>query len=299
MGVVDVNKKVLEKVNKNYEVKTSTTLNYFMADVNAVCIVTPSRTHFEICTKCLTANKNVFVEKPLTTNYSQAKELAQLARKQGKILMTGHIFRYNKAVQQIKKIIEKNTIGEVYYLSGHFTGLKDPRLETGALYNYAVHHIDIYNYLLNKLPEEVTCYTGSFLGRPNLEDLFIVILRYAPNIVGVIEGSWLPPGKKRDLIVVGSERSIVTDLLEQKLEVHTTYIGEDNDRLKAFNKGKKEIRFEFKEPLRLELLDFIESIKTGKKPLADAKSALNAILVVEKAMESDRLGRRVRIVENE
>jgi len=294
-GVVDKRIEVLEDTKKNLDIATSTNLNDFLKDADAVDIVTPTNTHYKIAKECLTAGKHVFVEKPLTTSYAEAKELVELAKEQGKTLTVGHIFRYNSAVQKIKELMEKGELGEIYYMFGHFMGLKDPRLDVGALFNYTPHHIDIYNYLLKKLPEKVTCCTGHFLGRKKLEDIAILTLKYPSGTLGIIEGSWLPPGKHRDLTVVGSKKSITSDLLKQTLKLHNSHIEIRNGQLKAVDQGTTEIKLEFKEPLKLELLDFIECIKTGRKPLADGQTALNVIKVIEKALESAKLGRNVRI----
>lgn len=295
-GVVDVKNDVLGSISKNYGVVTSSNLDEILSkNVDAIDIVTPTDTHFAICKQCLAAGKHVFVEKPLTANYEEAEELVELARKQNKTLMVGHIFRYNSAVGKIKELMEKGELGEVYYMFGHFMGLKNPRLDVGALYNYAVHHVDIYNYLLERLPEEVTCCTGHFLGRKKFEDVATLTLRYPSGTLGIIEGSWLPPGKHRDLTVVGSSKSVTSDLLKQTLKLHNSHIEINEGRFKSIDRGTTEIKIEFKEPLKLELLDFIESIKTGRKPLADGQAALNVIKVMEKALKSAKLGKTMRI----
>jgi UDP-N-acetylglucosamine 3-dehydrogenase len=296
VGVVDTRLDVLKNVKKSCNVTASPQLNDFLTgNTDSIDIVTPTDTHFSICKECLNAGKHVFVEKPLTTSYVEAEELAQIAREQSKILMVGHIFRYNSAVQKIKEFIQKEELGEIYYLFGHFMGIKDPRLDIGALYNYTVHHIDTYNYLLEKLPQEVTCTAGHFLGRKKFEDVAIITLKYPSGTIAMTEGSWLPPGKCRDLTVVGSKKSVASDLLKQTLKLYNSRIEIHNGQLKAIDQGVTEINLEIKEPLRLELLDFIESINTGRKPLADGQSALNVIKVMEKALESARLGRTVSV----
>lgn len=295
-GVADVKTDVLENTRQSHGVAISTNFNDFLTEnVDAIDIATPTNTHFSTCKKCLNAGKHVFVEKPLATSYAEAKELVQTAREKNRILVVGHIFRYNSAVQEIKGLMEKGELGEIYYMFGHFMGLKDPRLDVGVLYNYTVHHVDIYNYLLEKLPKEVTCCTGHSLRRKRIEDVAILTLKYPYGALGIIEGSWLPPGKHRDLTVVGNKKSVTSDLLRQTLQLHDSHIEIHDDLFKAVNRGATEIKIGFKEPLRLELLDFIKSIKTGQKPLADGQAALNAIRVMEKALESARLGRTVRI----
>ena len=295
VGVIDSKPEVLEQIAKKYNVNTSTNPDDFLKDVDAIDIVTPSNTHFNLCKKFLAAGKHVFVEKPLTTSYVEAKELVRLAIEQRKTLMVGHIFRYNSAVHKIKELIEQGELGQIYYMFGHFAGLKDPRLDGGALHTYTVHHIDIYNYLLENLPEEVTCCTGHFLGRKELEDVAILTLKYPSGTLGIVEGSWLPPGKSRDLTVVGSKKSVTSDLLKQTLYLYDSHIEKHGNQFKAIDQGSTDIKLEFKEPLKLELLDFIQSIKTGRKPLSDGQAALNSINIIENALKSAKLGRTVRL----
>jgi len=84
--------------------------------------------------------------------------------------------------------------------------------------------------LLDKLPEEVTCCIGYFLQRRDFEDVAFLVLRYPPNTLGIVEGSWLPPGKYRDLTVVGSRKSVTSNLLNQTLELHNAYIEVKRDQ---------------------------------------------------------------------
>lgn len=300
-GVVELKHEALKLIKKKKQIKTSADFHDFLIDdVDAIDIATPTNTHYNISKESLAAGKHVFVEKPLTANYEEAKELARIAKEKDRTIMVGHIFRYNPAVWKLKELMKRGDLGEVYYMFGHFMGLKDPRLDTGVLFNYAVHHIDIFDYLLEKLPQEVTCRTHYVLGRRELEDVALLVLKYAPGILGIIECSWLPPKKQRDLTVVGSNRSISIDLLNQTLEVYDACLEKcDNTLFKAVDRGVTKINVNFKEPLKLELVDFIESIKTGRKPLANDQVALKVIKVAEKALESAKLGRTLRFNNDE
>jgi predicted dehydrogenase len=298
-GVVDKRAEALESVRKNYAVATTSNLTDFLkTDIDAVDIATPANTHFEICKECLKYGKHVFVEKPLAASYAEAVELVQLATKRNRILMVGHIFRYNPAVKKIKELIKLGEVGKIYYMFGHYMGFKEPRTDVGALLNFAVHHIDIYDYLLEETPEEVACNIAHFLGREKFEDLAILVLRYGSGIVGIIEGGWLPPGNYRDLTVVGSKKSITSDLSKQTVIIHNIYIEKGKRTLKAVDKGSLKADVKIEEPLKLELKDFLECIKTGRKPLAHGQVALRTIMIAEKALESARLKRSVRIDES-
>lgn len=298
-GVVDKRVEVLESVKRNYGVATTSNLTEFLkSDIDAVDIVTPADTHFEVCKECLASGKHVFVEKPLTTSYVEAKELVQFAAEKDRILMAGHIFRYNPAVKKIKELIELGKLGKIYYMFGHYMGFKDPRREVGALLNFAVHHIDIYDCLLEEMPVEVTCRVAYFLGRENFEDLAVLALKYGNGVVGIIEGGWLPPGRYRDLTVVGSEKSITSDLSKQTVVIHNIHIEKQNGTLKAIDEGSSAVDVKIVEPLELELKDFVECIKTGRKPIAHGQVALKTVMIAEKALESARLKRSVKIDES-
>jgi predicted dehydrogenase len=298
-GVVDKRDDILENVRRNYNVTTTSNLTEFLkTDIDAVDIVTPADTHFEVCKECLAAGKHVFVEKPLAIKYAEARKLVQFAADKNRILMVGLIYRYNPAVKKIKELIDLEKLGKIYYMYGHYMGFKEPRAEVGALLNFAVHHIDIYDYLLEELPEEVTCSVAYFLGRENFEDLAVLVLRYGNGAVGVIESGWLPPGNYRDLTVVGSKKSVTSDLSKQTVILHDIRMEKNNGTFKAIDKGALTLDVKFEEPLKLELKDFIECIKTEKKPIADVETASRTVIIAEKALESAHLKRSVEIYES-
>jgi predicted dehydrogenase len=298
-GVVDKRAEILETIRTNYNVTVTSNLAEILnSDIDAVDIVTPADTHFEVCTDCLAAGKHVFVEKPLTTKYVEAKKLVQLAADKDRILMAGLIFRYNPAVKKIKELIKLGELGTIYYMFEHYMGFKDPRAEVGALLNFAVHPIDTFDYLLEEIPKEVTCSIAHFLGRENFEDLAVVFLRYENGAIGIIESSWLPPGNYRDLTVVGSKKSVTADLSKQKVTIDNIHIGRNNGILKAIDEGSLAVDVKFEEPLKLELRDFVECVETGRKPIADSQAALRGVMIAEKALESARLKRSVKIDES-
>ena len=297
-GVADKSNEVLDNVKKNYGVATTSNLAEFLkSDIDAVDVVTPADTHFEVCKECLVAGKHVFVEKPLATDYAEAKKLVQFATDKDRILMVGLIYRYNPAVKKIKELIDLEKLGKIYYMFGHYMGFKEPRTDVGALLNFTVHHIDIYDYLLEEMPEEATCSVGHFLGREKFEDLAVLVLRYKSGSVGIIEGGWLPPGNYRDLTIVGSKKSVTSDLSKQTVILHDIHFERSDGTFKAIDKGSSTLAVKFEEPLKLELKDFVECIKTGRKPIAHGQAASRTVLIAEKALESARLKRSVKIHE--
>ena len=294
-AVSDIRQDILDNVKARYNVKTSTNFEELLDDVDMVDVVTPASTHYKICKTCLEAGKHVLVEKPMTTRYEEALELVRIAKREGLTFMVGHIFRYNMAVRTIKELIGRGELGDIYYLFGHFMGLKSPREDVGAILNYAVHHVDIYNFILERLPSRVYCHKAHFLGREEFEDLGILVLRYPDDVLGILEVSWLPPGAYRDLTVVGSEGSIVCDLREQIIWFYRSKIVRRGDKLIAVSSGERRMVIEHEEPLLLELKDFIESVRDGRAPIADMFSALMTMKILDAALRSAEIGREVTI----
>jgi len=296
-GVIDVDLNILDRIEKKYGIKTSTKTDDFITNnIDAFDIVTPTHTHFVLCKKLLESKKHVFVEKPLTIKYSEAKILADCSHKINRILMVGHIFRYNEAVNKIKDILLNGELGKIHYLSGHFMGISNPRNDTGVIYNLMIHHIDLYNYLLGTLPHTVQANTAHFLGRPEYEDHAILTMKYPDNVIGIIEGSWMPPEKQRDLTIVGSKKSLTCDLLNQTINIYDVSMKKiDREYYIAQDKGSSTMKISFVEPLKLELLDFIESIVQSRAPLADAKSAQDAVLISEIALASSKKKMELRV----
>lgn len=250
------------------------------SSVNAVSICTPTSTHTKLVKEALNARKHVFVEKPIAPDARSTRALTRLAEKKKKVLMVGHIFVHNPITKYIKKCIDDGTLGKVYYTFGSFSGFKDLREDCGTTVNYAVHHISVANYLFGK-PTFVSGVCEKFL-RNEYEDVTLAILRYGKTLV-YFDASWLPPGKKRDLTIVGSKATIVADLLAQKIEIHHNRF--EGGKAVAGNIERPYVenaQLRWEEPLKVELRHFIECIKTGERPLTDGQSAVAVMEVIDK-----------------
>ena len=87
------------------------------ADLDAVVIATPVRSHYEMAKAGLSMGKHVLIEKPMTATLPEAEELVELAERQGLVLMVGHTFLFSPAVRRMKEIVDAGDIGEVQYIS--------------------------------------------------------------------------------------------------------------------------------------------------------------------------------------
>lgn len=261
-------------------------------DVDGVVIGTPSDTHYSIAEYFLTLGKDVLVEKPMTLHSKDAEKLIRIAEKSGNILMVGHIFRYHSAVKEIKNKIEKGDFGAIYYIMSNRFSLRHPREDMGVLFALGIHEVDVFCYLLNKkYPEEIFAAIESYVGKT--EETAQIIAYFEGNARGYAFESWLTPvyGKRRELVVVGNRLSAFVNYLRpNEITFFDAFISPET----VVNEGSYVLPIEYKEPLKEELYDFIDCMKTREKPVADMYVGKRAVEMIEKALISAREGMKVR-----
>lgn len=259
-------------------------------DIDAIIIATPANTHFELATKILKNEKHILIEKPITISSKEALKLKNLNKKVKKIVMAGHTFEYNPTVLKMKKIIQSDSFGKVYYIYSTRVNLGQIRGDVNALWNLAPHDISIINFLLDASPIEVKAAGASFLQK-GIEDVVFLLLKYPNNILAEVHVSWLDPAKERNMTVVGSKKMLVFDDLdnEMPLKIYEKYVdtGEVAKGLSTEYKIKLHSgdiyipQIESREPLLEELKHFIECIEKNKNPRTDIISGLNVVKVLQ------------------
>ncbi|MGA7160614.1 MAG: Gfo/Idh/MocA family oxidoreductase [Bacteroidota bacterium] len=253
-------------------------------DVLAVAIATPAATHFELARKAILAGKDVFVEKPITLFSQHARELAQLARDKNKILMVGHLLLYHPAIRKIKELVDDGTIGRLQYIYSNRLNLGAIRKEENILWSFAPHDISVLQYLIGSDPLEVNS-TGSIFLQPGIHDVTLTTLRYPQNVHAHIHVSWLHPFKEHRLVVIGDKSMIVFEdsKADHKLILYPKGIdwvdGEPRKREGAF----QAIDYGADEPLKQEMLHFIDCIATRKQPLSDGINGIKVLEILERA----------------
>jgi predicted dehydrogenase len=270
-------------------------------ELDAVSIVTPSPTHHSISKEFLMSGKDVLVEKPMTMTSDEGRELVDTAGESGKLLMVGHIFRHHSAVQEVRQRIERLDLGDIYYMESNRTAFSIPRRDMGVLLALGIHEMDIFCYLLGKdYPTEITAITESYL-RPGIEETARIYMAFPDKVKGYAFESWLTPTseKKRELVVVGSRKSVRIDYLKpQEIQIFDTSIearngGEGDYRLR--NEGHFTIPIQYREPLESELSNFIHCVRTREEPISDMHSGLRAVKMIELVQQSVREKRTVAV----
>jgi predicted dehydrogenase len=302
-SVCDVCEEPLRRMGQQHP-KTHLTTEYreLLDDpaVDAVVIATPAETHHALAEESLGAGKHVLVEKPLAMSADQCRELIDLADQLGKVLMVGHVFRYNAAVQKLKSCIESGELGEVYYISSSRLNLGRIRQDINAMWNFAPHDISIITYLLDMTPSQVNARGFSYI-QEGVEDVVFMTLCFPNGASANVHISWLNPRKVRMMTVVGSKKMAVYDDVsaDAKIQIYdkgvTKHSGSpslgDFDTFGEFQlllrAGDVVIpKVDFVEPLRVECQHFVDCVTEGSRPITDGWDGLRVVQVLEAAQRS-------------
>lgn len=293
--LVDANPEALEKARRLYACQTTTTLTDVLMDatIDALAIATPARSHYELAKMALQAGKHVFVEKPLAMSVEEGRELVRLAAERDVTLMVGHVFEYNPAVRYIKQAIQAGELGEIYYLYSRRVNLGRVQSDVNALWSIAPHDISIALYLLEQLPEAVSCQGAACLNG-QVEDVIFLTLHFPGNVLCHVHVSWLDPSKTREMTVVGSRKMIVYDDVstEGKVRIYDKGAYRKGDPIYGefqykLHSGDIWIpRIDMREPLQEECAHFVECIRTRAKPLTDGENGLRVVSVLAAGQRS-------------
>ena len=309
--VVDRDQARLERVRERFpDVQTTDDFDRVVRDdgVDAMVIATPTSTHFDLAHAALEAGKHVLVEKPLADSAERCEALCELAERERRVLMVGHIFVYNDAARQVKQIIEAGGLGRIYYIAMNRTNLGPIRVDVNAAWDLAAHDIALASYWLDAQPDSVSA-TGRDWINPGVEDAVFATLRYPSDVLVHLHASWLHPRKTRDITVVGEERMLTFDdmSLDEPLRIYDKQVAGDRSQF-AFADSQATFRMMVREgdihipkvaasqPLRNECDHFLDCIETGDTPLTDGREGLAVVRVLEAIDASIRDGgREVRI----
>ncbi len=275
------NKKIADlygcKYYKNYEDMAKN------EDIDAVSICVPTNLHHKVGTFFLGCGKHVLLEKPISDNLKHAKELIELAKDNGIKLMVGQIERFNPSVRKLKEIIDHGKLGKITSLSAKRVGLFPSRItDANVVIDLAVHDIDVFNYLLNKFPKNISSVSGNALDLKK-RDYADILLDY-DGVGGLIEVNWITPVKIRTLTVTGTDGYASLNYVTQELVLYeNNYEKEYNefgDFVGKFGEPKKSIiDINVEEPLKIELQSFMKCINLNQLPPVTGDDGLNTLKI--------------------
>jgi UDP-2-acetamido-3-amino-2,3-dideoxy-glucuronate N-acetyltransferase len=249
--------------------------------IAAVAIATPAVTHFEVAQAAIAAGKDVFVEKPLSTEVAQGEALTKFAADTGRILMVGHILRYHPAVIRLKEMIQQGVLGRINYIYSNRLNIGKIRSEENILWSFAPHDISVILGLLDESPLRVAAQGGAYLN-PDVFDVTLSQFEFASGVRAHIFVSWLHPVKEQRLVVVGSEQmAVFDDGARDKLVLYPHKVEWKNRMPTAVKAEAQTVEIEGAEPLKRECLHFLESVRTRTPPQTDGVEGLAVLRVLD------------------
>ena len=263
--------------------------------IDAVVVVTPAATHFDLVTRALRAGKHVLVEKPMASSVAEVEAIAVEAEKGGRIAMVGHTFLFNPAVRFLKSLIDSGELGEIRYIYSQRLNLGRIRSDVDALWNLGPHDVSIIQYLLGDPEPAAVKRTGMDFIQKGVDDVVFLNIEYPGKVLAHVHVSWLDPHKVRCLTVVGSKKMVIyDDVAEHKIAVYDkgiepkAVLGErmdyDHSAPTSFIHRSGEVRYPaiaWQEPLKAEIDHFFDCIEGKAECLTGPKHAAEVVRILE------------------
>jgi predicted dehydrogenase len=261
-------------------------------EIDAVAVVTPVWTHYELAKAALENGKHVFVEKPFTSNTEQAEKLIALAQKKNLKIMVDHTFLFTGAVKKIWQLLDEGTLGKLYYYDATRVNLGLFQHDINVLWDLAPHDLSIMDYLIKVRPEAIAATGQKHLS--SYEDVAYMTLYFPEKVIAHINVNWLSPVKVRTTLIGGEKRMLVWNDLEadEKVKVYDKGVDITNregvyELLVNYRSGDMWApQLEQAEALRQELSYFVDCISSGQDPHNDGCAGLRVVTMLEAASES-------------
>lgn len=293
VGICDGKPEALKRASKAYpQVKVTSDYEELLssADIEAIAIITPVFTHFEIAKKALLQGKHVFVEKPFTYNASEAEELVDLADKKNLKVMVDHTFLFTGAVRKIKQLIEEGILGDLLYFDSIRVNLGLFQHDVNVIWDLAPHDLSILDYLVKEKPSAVVATGESHFNR-GLEDMAFLTIYFPRKIIAHVNVNWLSPVKIRTTLIGGQKKMLVwNDLLpDDKIKIYDKGVETRTkegvyELLVSYRSGDMWApRLDQGEALRLEADHFVDCILHDKVPINDGHSGWRVVKMLEAA----------------
>ena len=297
--IADVNQSSFDQLEKRFNgLKTFTDSAALIesSELDAIMVCTPVTTHLDLVKQALLQGKHVFVEKPFGQDPDKCTELCVIAENKKLSIMVGHVFLFNSSILALKKIIDSGELGEIQHIEAHRTNLGPVRKDVNAVWDLTSHDVSIFDFLLDSLPEAVSC-IGSCRLDPNIEDTTYTTFRYPESIIAHAHASWLNPRKVRQITVIGSKKMALWDdlNLEHPITIFDSSIGLEQSyysdsfashRL-SYNRGDVTLpSIPNNEPLFEELKHFIQVIEGNEKNRSSGRYGVEIANTLQAADQS-------------
>lgn len=270
-AIYDTNQAQAEAMAAEFGGTPVSSLDELIALTDAVTVATPTISHFEIGSRLLNAGKHVLIEKPITDNTDEAKQLVELAKSKGCVLQVGHIERFNPVLSLLEARLSQPQFIEAHRLSP----FPNRSIDIGVVLDLMIHDLEIILHLVRSEIESIDAVGVPVLTRR--EDIANARLRFKNGCVANITASRISPERLRKIRVFQGDCYLSLDYQAQEGKIF---------RREGLSIVQEEVVVEKDEPLKLELAAFVECARHGSTPRVSGQEAADALAV---ALEITRL----------
>src|SRR4051812_9517654 len=297
LGVCDLSASARQRAQKAFphlEITADPTDLLRSAEIDAIAVVTPVWTHYEIAKTALENGKHVFVEKPFTSTSAQAQELIELAAKKDLKIMVDHTFLFTGAVRKIRQLLDENALGKLYYYDSTRVNLGLFQHDVNVIWDLAPHDLSIMDHLIQQRPEAIVATGQTHLN--GHEDIAFITLYFPDKIIAHINVNWLSPVKMRTTLIGGEKKMLVWNDLttDEQVRVYDKGVSVSSregvyNLLVNYRSGDMWApRLERAEALTHELSYFVDCITKDETPVNDGHAGYRVVKMLEASSESIR-----------
>lgn len=294
IGVYDLNPDEALRSAEENNVRAFADLSAVIKEADALSIVTPTFTHFDVAKQAIKNGKHVLIEKPITMTIAEAQELIRLAKKHNIKIQVGHVERFNPALLAIEKFINK----PMFFESHRLAQFKPRGTDVAVVLDLMIHDIDI---ILSLAKSEVMSVDASGVSVVSDEiDIANARIKFQNGAVANVTASRISQNPMRKLRIFERDAYLSIDFASKSAEVFHLVGASESKESKSlvFNLGEieraeKKLNIIYEKPdvaelnpLKYELELFREAIMSDRKPIVSGEDGLAALEVADMIMKS-------------
>ena len=263
--IVDINHKNIN-TEGHKDIRIANNYKDVLDDIDAVSIVTPTKSHYKIANYFLAHKKHVLIEKPMTQTVLEAQKLIILAKKNKVILQAGHLERFNPVMKKLTKDIKTPVFIEVHRLAKF-----NPRsTDVNVIFDLMIHDIDIVTSLIKKKIKNISAFGKKII--TDSTDIANVRIEFFGGAVANLTASRISQKNERKVRIFEKDKYYSVDFMNSNIKRYNK-----RSRSKAGLFEYKEFNYKKADSLKQEINNFILSCIGKDKPLVDGEQGMNAV----------------------
>ncbi len=269
VAVVDSDLEVAKEIAQKYGARASSDYREILSDVDAISLVVPTSLHYKIACDILEAGIHCLIEKPISETVEEAAKLIEIAKRKGVILQVGHIERFNSVMIGVGEELDDPQFIE----STRFAPFSLRATDVSVILDLMIHDIDIILDLVDSPIKHISASGLSVLS--DTIDIANARIEFENNCVANVTANRISQKRERKLRIFHKDAYLSADFQSKIVAINRK--GETNNEAGFKNVEHHERQFEDNDALNLEVLDFVNAVKSGIKPMVDGEAGKRAL----------------------